>query len=71
MSLLKDLNSILGPVGIPVETGVFSDIPPEEYLVITPMSDSLDLFADNEAYMVVSEARLSLFAKNNYNRRKK
>ena len=66
MSLLADLNEILDPIGIPVETGVFSDTPPVEYLVITPMSDRLDLFADNEAYCIVSEARLSLFTKKNY-----
>jgi hypothetical protein len=37
MSLLQDLNSILEPLGLPIETGVFSNTPPEEYLVITPM----------------------------------
>lgn len=66
MSLLKDLNLILASFDIPVETGVFSDLPPDEYLVLTPMSDRLDLFADNGAYMILSEARLSLFTKNNY-----
>ena len=71
MSLLADLNLILAAFDIPVETGVFSDVPPDEYLVITPMSDRLDLFADNESYMIVSEARLSFFTKNNYNKRKK
>ena len=63
MSLLADINRILVPLKIPVETGVFLDTPPEEYLVITPMSDRLDLFADNQSYMIVSEARLSLFHK--------
>lgn len=71
MSLLANLNLILAPFDIPVETGVFSDVPPDEYLVITPMSDRLDLFADNEAYMILSEARLSLFTKKNYMKRKK
>lgn len=66
MSLLEDLNIILASIDIPVETGLFSDVSPEEYLVITPMSDRLDLFADNEPYMVISEARLSLFTKKNY-----
>jgi len=66
MSLLADLNLILAPFDIPVETGVFSDIPSDDYLVLTPMSDRLDLFADNDAYMIVSEARISLFTKNNY-----
>src|SRR6056297_1863446 len=69
MSLLRDLNLLLTPFDIPVETGVFSDMPPDEYLVITPMSDRLDLFADNEGYMIVSEARLSLFTKKNYTKR--
>lgn len=71
MSLLADLNLILAPLNIPVETGVFSDTPPDEYLVITPMSDRLDLFVDNDAYMTISEARLSLFTKKNYMNRKK
>lgn len=61
MSLLEDLNNILTPLNIPLETGVFSDTPPEVYLVITPMSDRLELFADNHNNMVISEARLSLF----------
>jgi len=66
MSLLQDLNLVLGFIDIPVETGVFSDVPPDEYLVITPMSDRLDLFADNASCMSISEARLSLFTKKNY-----
>jgi len=71
MSLLTDLNQIIMPLNIPVETGVFSDKPPQEYIVITPMSDRFDFFADNEAHMMVCEARLSLFTKKNYIKRKK
>ena len=70
MSILKDLNYMLEPVGIPIETGVFSNKPSQEYLVITPMSDNLDCFADNKPQMTVSEVRLSLFTKKNYNKRK-
>ena len=70
MSILKGLNHIIEPLGIPIETGVFSNKPPQEYLVITPMSDNLDCFADNKAHMTVSEVRLSLFTKKNYNKRK-
>ena len=66
MSLLKNLNSLLEPIGIPIETGVFSGKPPEEYIVITPMSDRLDFYADNQAHSVIEEARLSLFSKKNY-----
>ncbi len=39
MSILSDLNEALLPLGIPVETGVFSDTPPDEYLVFTPLTD--------------------------------
>ena len=48
MSLLADLNIIAGNVGIAVETGVFSGTAPTEYLVLTPLSDSFDVHADND-----------------------
>ena len=46
MSLLSELNTLLKPL-IPIETGVFSDAPPNRYLVITPLSDTFELYADN------------------------
>jgi hypothetical protein len=51
---------------IPVETGVFSGVPLDEYIVITPMTDTFEVFADNRPRHEVQEARLSLFAKGNY-----
>lgn len=71
MSLLKDLMDLLGPIDIPIETGVFSGKPPDEYIVITPISDRLDFYADNQAHNVIEEARLSLFTKRNYQALKK
>lgn len=71
MSLLSDLNTVLEPVGIPLETGVFSGVPPDEYLVITPLADTFEVFADNRPHHEVQEARLSLFSKGNYMARKK
>ncbi|MEC1719071.1 hypothetical protein [Schinkia azotoformans] len=71
MSLLTDLMDMLGPIDIPIETGGFSGKPPDEYIVITPMSDRLDFYADNQAHNVIEEARLSLFSKKNYIERKK
>lgn len=47
MSLLSELNAIAESCGVPVETGVFSDTAPDTYLVLTPLSDSFDLHADN------------------------
>lgn len=70
MSLLEDLNTVLGSVGLPIETGVFSGVPPDEYLVITPMADTFEIFADNRPQAEAQEARLSLFVKGNYTARK-
>jgi len=70
MSVLAELNTLLSPV-LPVETGVFSDIAPDEYIVLTPMTDDFALFADNKPQMDVSEVRISLFSKGNYLKRKR
>ena len=69
-SILRDLKKTLMSTGLPMETGVFSDQAPEEYVVITPMNDLFDLFADNLPQMDLQEARISLFAKGNYMARK-
>lgn len=70
MSLLSELNTILSGCGIPVETGIFSDKAPDAYLVITPLSDSFELHADNAPYCETQEARLSLYSKDNYTKMK-
>lgn len=66
MSLLSELNTIAGSCGIPVETGVFTDPAPDTYLVLTPLSDTFDLHADNQPCVDIQEVRLSLFCKENY-----
>jgi hypothetical protein len=55
---------------IPVETGVFSGKASDEYVVLTPLGDSFELFADNLPQYETQEARISLFSKKNYIRRK-
>ena len=70
MSILKDINTLLGTIDIPIETGYFSGIPPDEYIVITPMVDTFEVFADNLPQAETQEVRLSLFCKNNYISRK-
>jgi len=70
MSILSELNSLLDGLGIPIETGVFSGVPPDEYLVITPMTDTFEVFADNQPQVETQEVRLSLFIKGNYTDRK-
>lgn len=70
MSLLAELNALAEGIGIPVETGVFTGTVPDEYLVLTPLSDSFTLFADNKPQYDVQEVRISLYAKGNYVERK-
>lgn len=65
MSLLNELNALIVPI-LPVETGIFSKAAPERYAVITPMSDSFELFSDDRPRLETQEARLSLFDKGNY-----
>ena len=70
MSLLSELKIVIEAVGLPVETGVFSDEPPDEYVVVTPLADTYELHADNLPGYETQEARLSLFSKGNYLMRK-
>jgi hypothetical protein len=62
MSILSELNTLISAVPLPVETGVFSGMAPDEYVVILPL---------NRPGFEVQEARISLFSKANYQLRKK
>ncbi len=66
MSILNELNLLADLCGIPVETGRFSGVPPDTYLVITPLIDLFEVHADNTPGYEVQEARLSLFVKGSY-----
>ena len=66
MSLLSEVKQVVEECDILVETGVFSDVPPDTYAVLTPLSDSFDIHADNKPGVDVQEVRLSLFSKDNY-----
>lgn len=66
MSILEELNSMLSDFGVPVETGIFSEEAPAEYMVITPLTDVFDLHADDTPGMDVQEVRISLFTKGSY-----
>jgi len=70
MNILQELNEILDTIGISVETGVFSGKAPDEYMVITPMGDNFGGFADNAPQYEIQEARISLYSKGNYQKRK-
>lgn len=66
MSILSDIQKVLGELGIPMETGVFSDTPPAEYLVVIPLEDTFDVHADNLPGVDVQETRIAIFTKGNY-----
>lgn len=70
MSMLEELNTIVETAGLPVETGVFSRTAPGEYVVITPISEHFTLYCDDYPGLNVEEARLSLFSKRNYTKKK-
>lgn len=65
MNILQELNTLFSPL-LPVETGVFSGVPPDEYLVLTPLADTFAVFADNLPQNEIQEVRISLFSKGNY-----
>ena len=71
MSLLSDLNEVLMPLGISIETCIFSGVPPDEYLVFIPLTDIFEVHADNRPSFDVQEVRISLFSRGNYQRRKR
>ena len=70
MTFLEELDTLITGLGLPVETGVFSGKAPPEYVVITPLADTFELHADNHPQYETQEARLSLFSKGSYTKRK-
>ena len=66
MSLLSDLQETLSALPVPVETGVFTDEAPAQYIVIVPLSDIFDLHADNTPGIDIQEVRLSLYSQGSY-----
>lgn len=66
MSLLSELKDIAENCGVKVETGVFSDTPPDEYIVLTPLADSFEMHCDNLPKYEIQEVRISIFSKGNY-----
>ena len=66
MTILEELNDSLSNLGIPVETGEFSDSAPDTYSVLTPLSDRFEIFGDNLPLIDINEVRISLFIKGNY-----
>ena len=66
MSILSELNDLFDSLGLSVESTVFSNKPPEEYIVLTPLTDTFDYYADNGPEYDVCEVRVTLFSNKNY-----
>lgn len=66
MSLLSEITEIAKTVKLQVETGVFTNTPPDEYIVLTPIADGFELLADDAPNFETQEVRVSLFTKGNY-----
>ncbi len=66
MSMLSDIKEILLPLNISMETGVFTDKAPDRYIVVTPIEEFYDVFADNKPLIDVHEVRISIYTKGNY-----
>lgn len=63
---MTTLTDLIGGLNIPLETGVFKGKAPDRYVVLTPLVDTLELFADNRPETEIQEVRVSLFDKGNY-----
>lgn len=66
MNLLNELKTMLDTLQLPLETGVFSDIAPDRYVVLIPLVDTFELQADDQPCYETQEVRISLFTKGNY-----
>lgn len=66
MSILTELKKVIKSCGLPIETGIFSGVPPDEYAVLTPLTDDYGLHADNVPGIEIENVRISIFSKNNY-----
>lgn len=66
MSILSELNMLFDDLQIPVETGIFSNEAPSQYVVLTPLTDTFDYYADDKPQFDICEVRISLFSQKNY-----
>jgi hypothetical protein len=66
VNILSELTALLTALNVSVETGVFSDTAPDEYVVITPLTDTFGLYGDNRPEFETQEVRPSLYSKGNY-----
>ena len=64
--ILDELVTIADGLHIPVMTASFVGKVPDQYVVLTQMEDTFEIYADNAPHMDVCSVRISLFSKRNY-----
>lgn len=65
--ILERLKTLLTTLDLPLYVGAYLDTPPPRvYVVATPLTDLLEVWADGTPGAEVEEVRLSLFASSNY-----
>lgn len=66
-SLLETITRIASEQHLPCVTGVWADSPaPASYLVLTPITEVLEVYGDNTAGVEVEHVRASLYTNGNY-----
>lgn len=66
MSLLEEIISILKDLKFDVQTSIYENIAPSKYCVLTPITDTFSVYADNLPQVDIEEVRISFFSKFNY-----
>ena len=66
MNILEEVKTLLDPLNIPIETGTFKGVAPNNYIVLVPLLDTYPFNADDEPQVDKQELRITLFAKANY-----
>lgn len=66
MNILCEIKKLLESLQIPIETGVFSEEAPSEYIVLIPLADSYPLNANDIPQVDKQEVRITIFTKSNY-----
>ena len=64
--ILDELVTVMDGLRIPVMTASFAGKVPDQYVVLTQMEDTFEIFADNTPHMDICSVRISLFSKGNY-----
>lgn len=66
MSIYELIINTLEPLVIPVSINENTDKIAERYIVITPLYEGFDVFADNMPSIEVSEIELAVYSRGNY-----